>query len=89
MRATQPAAPRFRPLQRLTAAASRNPGLISCALYALGIASLVLLPLAGKAIYHDENALLVGHSESVIRSAAAIDSDTWFDLPRFEMPPLM
>lgn len=56
-----------KPLARLAAAISINSGRLSALLYCLGCAGLLLLPLAGKAIYHDENALLVGHSESVIR----------------------
>ena len=60
---------RARPLGRLFKAATRHPGRISALLYCLGVAGLLALPLTGKAIYHDENALLVGHSESVIRCA--------------------
>ena len=52
---------------RLAAAAVRRANTISACLFLLGIAGLLALPLAGKAIYHDENALLVGHAESVIR----------------------
>lgn len=52
---------------RLAAAAMRRADTISACLFLLGIAGLLALPLAGKAIYHDENALLVGHAESVIR----------------------
>lgn len=58
---------RARPVARLAAAASSKVGLLSAGLYVLAIAGLLALPLAGKAIYHDENALLVGHAESVIR----------------------
>lgn len=61
-----------KPLVRLAAAVSRRKGLISICLYCIGVVGMLLLPLAGKAIYHDENALLVGHSESVIRSVICI-----------------
>jgi hypothetical protein len=52
---------------RVAAATLRRADTISVCLFLLGIAGLLALPLAGKAIYHDENALLVGHAESVIR----------------------
>jgi hypothetical protein len=52
---------------RLAAAVIRRADTISTCLFLAGIAGFLALPLAGKAIYHDENALLVGHAESVIR----------------------
>lgn len=54
-------------ISRLAAAAVRRADALSACLFLIGIAGLLALPLAGKAIYHDENALLVGHAESVIR----------------------
>lgn len=59
-------------MARLAAAAVRRADTLSACLYLLAIAGLLTLPLAGKAIYHDENALLVGHAESVIRCSLKI-----------------
>lgn len=62
-----------RPLAGLTAATIKRAGLLSVCLYVLAVVGLLALPLAGKAIYHDENALLVGHAESVIRCRLYVD----------------
>jgi hypothetical protein len=45
------------------------------ALYCIGVAGLLLLPLAAKRIDFDENALLVGSSETRIRLVSVHPSE--------------
>ena len=67
MRVQDSAKPRAKPLVRLGSFALRRASHLSGILYCAGVLGLLLLPLAAKDIYHDENALLVGHAESRIR----------------------
>lgn len=52
---------------RLAAAAVRRARPAAWALFVLGVASFVLMPLAGKNCYLDEKALLVGGALPTVR----------------------
>lgn len=52
---------------RLAAAAVRQARPAAWALFALGVAAFVLMPLAGKQCYLDEKALLVGGALPIVR----------------------
>ena len=58
---------RKKPLLRLMDAAAAHAGALSWVLLTLGVLGMLLVPLAGRKIFFDENSLLVGSARAYVR----------------------
>lgn len=64
------------PLHKVLAFVVHYAGVVTLILNCLAWIGLLIMPLGGKEMYHDENALLVGHSETLIRNGPALEYGT-------------